>query len=200
MLSCSLYDRKERDRARGIQLHPSQPLPTYAMIAKRAEPSEGSAVRLSSANALRSRPGPQITSINAERFRCVAITRRPRAGAAPRRRRPPRARGRGPKGCRGFRFFNALIDDDTVSGVLDIMTHGLQQLLTSSPHGPPRSKSLHWRCEGNVEGPRGRLPTRPCEILRRRACEARVPVAEQAIERISSNDDRWPSLLSVNRG
>jgi hypothetical protein len=25
-------------------------------------------------------------------------------------------------------------------------------------------------------------------------------VAEQAIERISSNDDRWPSVLSVNRG
>jgi len=27
-----------------------------------------------------------------------------------------------------------------------------------------------------------------------------VLVAGQAIERISSNDDRWPSLLSVNRG
>jgi hypothetical protein len=29
---------------------------------------------------------------------------------------------------------------------------------------------------------------------------ALVPVAEQAIERISSRDDRCPSLLSVNRG
>jgi hypothetical protein len=29
---------------------------------------------------------------------------------------------------------------------------------------------------------------------------ALVLVAEQAIDRISSNDDRWPSLLSVNRG
>jgi len=37
------------------------------MIAKRAEPCEGSAARLSSANTLRSRPGPQLKSINAER-------------------------------------------------------------------------------------------------------------------------------------
>jgi hypothetical protein len=120
------------------------------MIGKSAEPSEGSAVRLSSANTLTSRSGPQLKSINADRSllsmrgdSAAPVLARTKAPAPAASLRP------GPKGYRGFPLFNALIDGDAVLGVLAIVTHGFHQLktdvLTSSPHGPPRSKSLHWQ-------------------------------------------------------
>jgi len=97
------------------------------MIAKRAEPSEGSAVRLRSANTLRSGPGTQLKSISAERS---LLSMR---GDSPR----PRPRWRGTEATAsaaslrpgtGFPLFNAPIDDDAVLGVLDIVTRGLQRL------------------------------------------------------------------------
>ena len=95
------------------------------MIAKRAEPSEGSAVRLRSANTLRSGPGTQLKSISAERS---LLSMR---GDSPR----PRWRGTEATASAaslrpgsGFPLFNAPIDDDAVLGVLDIVTRGLQRL------------------------------------------------------------------------
>jgi hypothetical protein len=84
MLSCSLHEVEEsgcmlRSRCRHA---PS--------IAKRAEPSEGSAVRLSSASTLRSRSGPQLRSINAERS--LLSMRRDSAAPALARRRGDDAR------------------------------------------------------------------------------------------------------------
>lgn len=86
-------------------------------------------------------------------------------------------------------------------GVLDIVTHGLQQLktnvLTSSPRGPAFVALA--MVKGTLKARVG-----VCQPLARSsggelAKLALVLVAEQAIERISLNGSRWPSLLSVNR-
>ena len=95
------------------------------MIAKRAEPSEGSAVRLRSANTLRSGPGTQLKSISAERS---LLSMR---GDSPRPRwrdTEATASAASLRPGSGFPLFNAPIDDDAVLGVLDIVTRGLQRL------------------------------------------------------------------------
>jgi len=60
------------------------------------------------------------------------------------------------------------------------------------------------RCIGDGEGNVIRVGVCQQDLARSSGGElakfALVLVAEQAIERISSNDDRWASLLSVNRG
>jgi hypothetical protein len=89
-----------------------------------------------------------------------------------------------------------------VQGVLDIVTHGLQHLKTNvlrpSPHVKVAALAM-------VKGPsKARVGVCQHDLARSSSGElaklALVLVADQAIERISSNDDRWPSLLSVNRG